>query len=145
MRSLSEACRALLSSEGVQKAWPLNGTKRAEKPSDTFSQASATVRFRQLLAIQVALNASTDDVAETFEATITARRICRFCREPLRVPVEMMPGTLAEIADNVPEAIADEMEKRGWKAGACPLCAFARSEQLREEHNADADRAEVGA
>lgn len=54
---LAEACRSLLESEEVNKAWPINGTKRAEKPSDTFSGATATVKFRRLLAIHAVLAA----------------------------------------------------------------------------------------
>jgi hypothetical protein len=54
---LIDACNALLQSEEVQKAWPLDGTRKAEKPNDTFSRATATVKFRKLLAIHSALQA----------------------------------------------------------------------------------------
>lgn len=54
---LIDACNALLQSEEVQKAWPLDGIRKAEKPSDTFSKATATVKFRKLLAIHTALQA----------------------------------------------------------------------------------------
>ena len=52
---LADECRALLDSEEVQKSWPLDGTKRAAKPKDTHSSATATVKFRRLLAINAAL------------------------------------------------------------------------------------------
>jgi len=55
--TLAEQCRALLDSDEVQKAWPLDGTRRAEKPSETHSSATVTVRFRRLLAIHSALAA----------------------------------------------------------------------------------------
>jgi hypothetical protein len=55
--TLAEQCRALLDSDEAQKAWPLDGTRRAEKPSDTHSSATVTVKFRRLLAIHSALAA----------------------------------------------------------------------------------------
>lgn len=54
---LREACQKLLNSGSVQRAWPMTGGKRAEKPGDTFSQAAATVKFRDLLRIHQALAA----------------------------------------------------------------------------------------
>ena len=54
---LAELCLKLLQSDEVQKAWPLDGARRAEKPSDTHSSATVTVKFRRLLAIHSALAA----------------------------------------------------------------------------------------
>jgi uncharacterized coiled-coil DUF342 family protein len=53
--ALAAKCRALLDSEEVQKAWPHDGLNRAEKPKETHSSATATVKFRRLLAIHSAL------------------------------------------------------------------------------------------
>lgn len=53
--ALVMACRMLLASPEVQGSWPLNGTKRAQKPSDTYSKAEAKVKFRHLLKIHAVI------------------------------------------------------------------------------------------
>lgn len=64
---LAEECRALLHSEAVQTAWPLDGTRRAEKPSDTNASADVCVKFRHLLAINAALSAQEQAEPEWIE------------------------------------------------------------------------------
>lgn len=49
------ACQQLLSSPEVQSNWPLDGLTRAQKPSDVYSSASTSVKFRRLLAINALL------------------------------------------------------------------------------------------
>lgn len=78
-----------------------------------------------------------DTSGETFEAKLTARRICRFCREPFKVNVEIA-GTMHEIVANTRQSIAEELEEQGWVSGSCPPCAFAHKNELHQEHHADA-------
>lgn len=79
--------------------------------------------------------------AETLEAKIIARRICRFCEVVFKIPVEVI-GTVDEIVSETCDAIANELEDLGWLAGACPECASEHRKTLKEEHQADDHRDE---
>ena len=45
-----------------------------------------------------------------------------------------------DLSGEIGTAIEAELEESGWVAGACPLCAFARKEQLAAENRADDHR-----
>ena len=76
-----------------------------------------------------------------YEIRVKHTPVCRFCEgEDYITVTEPLQGTAAELAVMIPEAVAEAMEETGWKDGACPLCAFAHREQLRDEARADDDR-----
>ena len=79
--------------------------------------------------------------AETLEAKIIARRICRFCEVVFKIPVEII-GTVEEIASGTGDAIDTELDDRGWLADACPDCAIQHRQTLADEHQADDDAEE---
>lgn len=78
---------------------------------------------------------------DIYEVHVKHVPVCRFCdgEDYITVP-EPVEGTLAELATRIPAAVAEAMEETGWRDGACPLCAFAHREQLRDEARADDDR-----
>lgn len=75
-----------------------------------------------------------------FEITVKAQRKCRFC-PPHKMheiaPETTLVGNLESLAEVIPDAIDDEMQKLGWKDGCCKDCAFVYDAQLRREHAAD--------
>jgi hypothetical protein len=74
----------------------------------------------------------------TYSAKIAAARCCRFCAASYLIePDVWLTGTMEELQSSIPEAVVDQQEEDGWVAGACPLCAFARSEELHAEAHAD--------
>lgn len=74
----------------------------------------------------------------TYTAKIAAPRCCRFCDVSYLIEPEVwLTGTMEDLQRAIPEAIADQQEEDGWAAGACPNCAFSRSEELHAEAHAD--------
>ena len=75
----------------------------------------------------------------TYTAHISATKECRFGHTYEVLVRDSVTGDIERLSEEIAAAIAEQAERDGWVAGACPECAHERRAELLAEHNADND------